>query len=77
MKKILTPRVQHLPISQPDALAKMDETLESSQWSEGVGTGAGAATGAALWIPRAADWFVTLLRTIEDRYTLLPQPGHR
>ncbi|XP_035433109.2 RAD50-interacting protein 1 [Spodoptera frugiperda] len=59
------------------ALAKMDEILESPQWSEGVGSGAGAATGAALWIPRAADWFVTLLRTIEDRYKLLPQPGHR
>uniref|UniRef100_A0A2A4J1C9 RAD50-interacting protein 1 n=1 Tax=Heliothis virescens TaxID=7102 RepID=A0A2A4J1C9_HELVI len=59
------------------ALAKMDESLESSQWSEGVGAGAGAATGSALWIPRAADWFVTLLRTIEDRYALLPQPGHR
>ncbi|KAH9633445.1 hypothetical protein HF086_004159 [Spodoptera exigua] len=38
------------------ALAKMDEILESPQWSEGVGSGAGAATGAALWIPRAADW---------------------
>ncbi|KAJ8728082.1 hypothetical protein PYW08_016467 [Mythimna loreyi] len=59
------------------ALAKMDESLQCPQWCEGVGSGAGAATGSALWIPRAADWFVTLLRTIEDRYKLLPQPGHR
>ncbi|XP_026725040.1 RAD50-interacting protein 1 [Trichoplusia ni] len=69
--------VRWLSVEKKYALAKMDESLGCSQWSEGVGAGAGAATGSALWIPRAADWFVTLLRTIEDRYVLLPQPGHR
>lgn len=55
----------------------MDETLGSSQWEEPVAGGAGAATGALLWVPRGADWFITLLKTIEDRYSALPQPGHR
>ncbi|XP_075973425.1 RAD50 interactor 1 [Anticarsia gemmatalis] len=69
--------VRWLAVEKKYALAKMDESLESSQWCEGVGAGTAAVTGAALWVPRAADWFVTLLRTIEDRYALLPQPGHR
>ena len=60
-----------------DALMKMDETLGSEQWSEPMGAGVGAAVGAALWVPRAADWFIALLKTIQDRYTVLPQLGHR
>lgn len=28
-------------------------------------------------IPQGADWLVSLLQTLHDRYTLLPQPGHR
>lgn len=69
--------VRWLSVEKKYALAKMDESLGSSQWYEGVGSGTSAVKGAALWVPRAADWFVTLLRTIEDRYALLPQPGHR
>lgn len=69
--------VRWLAVEKKYALAKMDESLESPQWCEGVGAGTVAVTGAALWVPQAADWFVTLLRTIEDRYSLLPQPGHR
>lgn len=55
----------------------MDETLGNEQWSEPVAGGTGAAVGALLWVPKGADWFITLLKTIEDRYALLPQPGHR
>ncbi|CAB3253495.1 unnamed protein product [Arctia plantaginis] len=69
--------VRWLSVEKKYALAKMDESLGSPQWCEGVGAGACAVTGAALWVPRAADWFVSLLRTIEDRYAFLPQPGHR
>lgn len=55
----------------------MDETLDSEQWIEAVAAGVGAAVGSVVWVPRGADWFVSLLKTIEDRYTILPQPGHR
>ncbi|GBP33625.1 RAD50-interacting protein 1 [Eumeta japonica] len=60
-----------------DALIKMEESLSNEQWMEAVAGGAGAAVGAVVWVPRGADWFISLLKTIEDRYALLPQPGHR
>ncbi|XP_028043973.1 RAD50-interacting protein 1 [Bombyx mandarina] len=69
--------VRWLAVEKKYALSKMDEILGSDQWTEPVVTGTGVATGAILWVPRAADWFVTLLKTIEDRYAVLPQPGHR
>ncbi|XP_050346271.1 RAD50-interacting protein 1 isoform X2 [Nymphalis io] len=69
--------VRWLSVEKKYALAKMDETLDSSQWAEPVAGGAGAAVGALLWVPRGADWFVSLLKTIEERYAILPQPGHR
>lgn len=55
----------------------MDETLGSEQWSEAVAAGVGSAVGSVLWVPRGADWFIALLKTIEERYAVLPQPGHR
>lgn len=55
----------------------MDEALGSEQWSEPVAAGVSVAVGDVLWIPRSADWFIALLKTIEDRYAMLPQPGHR
>ncbi|XP_030035730.1 RAD50-interacting protein 1 isoform X2 [Manduca sexta] len=69
--------VRWLSVEKKYALAKMDETLGNDQWGEPVAAGVGAASGAVLWVPRAADWFVSLLKTIEDRYAALPQPGHR
>ncbi|XP_047529205.1 RAD50-interacting protein 1 [Vanessa atalanta] len=69
--------VRWLSVEKKYALAKMDETLDSEQWIEPVAGGVGAAVGALLWVPRGADWFVSLLKTIEDRYAILPQPGHR
>ncbi|XP_052740464.1 RAD50-interacting protein 1 [Bicyclus anynana] len=66
-----------LAVEKKYALAKMDETLGSDQWVEPVAAGVGAAVGSVLWVPRGADWFITLLKTIEDRYAMLPQPGHR
>lgn len=55
----------------------MDETLDNEQWIEPVAQGVGAAVGSVVWVPRGADWFIALLKTIEDRYAMLPQPGHR
>lgn len=55
----------------------MDEMLSSNQWTETVAATGGAAVGSVLWVPRGADWFISLLKTIEDRYAVLPQPGHR
>ncbi|KAI5651976.1 RINT-1 / TIP-1 family domain-containing protein [Phthorimaea operculella] len=69
--------IRWLAVEKKYALAKMDETLGSEQWSEPVAAGVGAAVGAAVWVPRAADWLVSLLSTIEQRYSMLPQPGHR
>ncbi|XP_041977913.1 RAD50-interacting protein 1 [Aricia agestis] len=69
--------VQWLAVERKYALAKMDDILDNEQWTEPVAAGVGAAVGALLWVPRGADWFVTLLKTIEDRYAALPQPGHR
>lgn len=72
-----TENLNHTMLLFSDALAKMDETLQSEYWSEPVAAGASAAVGALLWVPRSADWFITLLKTIEERYAMLPQPGHR
>ncbi|XP_045448874.1 RAD50-interacting protein 1 [Melitaea cinxia] len=69
--------VRWLAVEKKYALAKMDEMLDSEQWIEPVAAGVGAAVGSVVWVPRGADWFVSLLKTIEDRYTVLPQPGHR
>ncbi|XP_063825281.1 RAD50-interacting protein 1 [Ostrinia nubilalis] len=69
--------VKWLAVEKKYALAKMDETLSSEQWSEAVAAGIGSAVGAMVWVPRGADWFIALLKTIEDRYVVLPQPGHR
>ncbi|CAH2106494.1 unnamed protein product [Euphydryas editha] len=69
--------VRWLAVEKKYALAKMDETLDSEQWIEAVAAGVGSAVGSVVWVPRGADWFVTLLKTIEDRYSILPQPGHR
>ncbi|CAH0397943.1 unnamed protein product [Chilo suppressalis] len=69
--------VRWLAVEKKYALAKMDETLGSEQWSEAVAAGVGAAVGSVVWVPRGADWFIALLKTIEDRYAMLPQPGHR
>lgn len=55
----------------------MDETLGNEQWMDGVCAGAVVSSRVAGWVPRGADWLVALLRTIEDRYAMLPQPGHR
>ncbi|KAG7302858.1 hypothetical protein JYU34_012841 [Plutella xylostella] len=62
-----------LAVEKKYALAKMDETLGSSEWRSVVCAGGGAAG----WVPRAADWFIALLTTIEERYAVLPRPGHR
>ncbi|KPJ08133.1 RAD50-interacting protein 1 [Papilio machaon] len=69
--------VRWIAVEKKYALAKMDEALESEQWCEPVAAGVSVAVGAALWVPRCADWFIALLKTIEDRYSMLPQPGHR
>ncbi|CAH2037618.1 unnamed protein product, partial [Iphiclides podalirius] len=69
--------VRWLAVEKKYALLKMDEALGSEQWCEPVVSGVGVAVGDVLWVPRAADWFVALLKTIEDRYATLPQPGHR
>ncbi|XP_013168977.1 PREDICTED: RAD50-interacting protein 1 [Papilio xuthus] len=69
--------VRWIAVEKKYALAKMDEALESEQWCEPVAAGVSVAVGAALWVPRSADWFIALLKTIEDRYAMLPQPGHR
>ncbi|XP_049869018.1 RAD50-interacting protein 1 [Pectinophora gossypiella] len=69
--------VRWLTVEKKYALAKMDETLGNEQWSEAVAAGVGSAVGAMVWVPRAADWFIALLITIEERYSMLPQPGHR
>ncbi|XP_034830653.1 RAD50-interacting protein 1 [Maniola hyperantus] len=69
--------VRWLAVEKKYALAKMDETLGNEQWIEAVASGVGAAVGSVVWVPRGADWFIALLKTIEDRYAMLPQPGHR
>ncbi|CAH2246959.1 RAD50-interacting protein 1 [Pararge aegeria] len=69
--------VHWLAVEKKYALAKMDETLGNEQWIEPVAAGVGAAVGSVVWVPRGADWFIALLKTIEDRYSMLPQPGHR
>ncbi|KAM3964419.1 RAD50 interactor 1 [Aphomia sociella] len=69
--------VRWLAVEKKYALAKMDETLDSEQWCEPVAAGVSSAVGTVLWVPRGADWFISLLKTIEDRYAVLPQPGHR
>lgn len=69
--------VRWLAVEKKYALAKMDETLGSEQWCEPVAAGVSSAVGTVLWVPRGADWFIALLKTIEDRYAVLPQPGHR
>ncbi|CAH0719433.1 unnamed protein product, partial [Brenthis ino] len=69
--------VRWLAVEKKYALAKMDETLDNEQWIEAVAAGVGSAVGAVVWVPRGADWFIALLKTIEDRYAMLPQPGHR
>ncbi|KAL4712322.1 hypothetical protein ACJJTC_004084 [Scirpophaga incertulas] len=69
--------VKWLAVEKKYALAKMDEILSSEQWTEPVAAGIEAAVGSLVWVPRGADWFVSLLKTIEDRYAILPQPGHR
>ncbi|XP_032519394.2 RAD50-interacting protein 1 isoform X1 [Danaus plexippus] len=69
--------VRWLAVEKKYALSKMDETLDNSQWIEPVASGVVSAVGSVLWVPRGADWFIALLKTIEDRYAMLPQPGHR
>ncbi|XP_026317786.1 RAD50-interacting protein 1 [Hyposmocoma kahamanoa] len=69
--------VRWLSVEKKYALLKMDETLGSEQWSEAVAAGVGSAVGSVVWVPRGADWFIALLKTIEERYAVLPQPGHR
>ncbi|CAK1547129.1 unnamed protein product [Leptosia nina] len=69
--------VQWLAVEKKYALSKMDEMLDTEQWIEPVVAGVGAAIGSLLWVPRGSDWFISLLKTIEDRYVTLPQPGHR
>ncbi|XP_072932060.1 RAD50-interacting protein 1 isoform X2 [Epargyreus clarus] len=69
--------VRWLAVEKKYALTKMDETLDNDQWIEAVATGVGSAVGCVLWVPRGADWFISLLKTMEDRYFILPQPGHR
>ncbi|CAG9094113.1 unnamed protein product [Plutella xylostella] len=51
----------------------MAAALCGSEWRSVVCAGGGAAG----WVPRAADWFIALLTTIEERYAVLPRPGHR
>lgn len=69
--------VKWLAVEKKYALAKMEEALSSPSWMEPIAAGVGVAVGSALWVPRAADWFATMLKTIEERYALLPQPGHK
>ncbi|XP_013199774.2 RAD50-interacting protein 1 [Amyelois transitella] len=69
--------VRWLAVEKKYALAKMDEMLSNDQWCEPVALGVGSAVGSMLWVPRGADWFIALLKTIEERYAVLPQPGHR
>ncbi|VVC86474.1 unnamed protein product [Leptidea sinapis] len=69
--------VRWLAVEKKYALSKMDEMLDNEQWIEPVGSGVCAAVGSLLWVPRGSDWFVALLKTIEERYAILPQPGHR
>ncbi|XP_053607174.1 RAD50-interacting protein 1 [Plodia interpunctella] len=69
--------VRWLAVEKKYALAKIDEMLSNEQWCESVASGVGSAVGPMLWVPRGADWFIALLKTIEDRYAVLPQPGHR
>ncbi|CAG5031588.1 unnamed protein product [Parnassius apollo] len=69
--------VRWLSVEKKYALSKMDEALGNEQWSEPVAAGVSVAVGSVLWVPRSADWFIALLKTIEDRYAMLPQPGHR
>ncbi|KAI8420838.1 hypothetical protein MSG28_008037 [Choristoneura fumiferana] len=69
--------VRWLAVEKKYALAKLDETLDNEQWSEPIAGGNGSAVGTVIWVPRGADWFIALLKTIEDRYAVLPQPGHR
>jgi hypothetical protein len=54
-----------------DARDKMDRILSSeSAWAEVTGN-------EELKITEAAEAFLTLLHTMTDRYSILPQPGHR
>ncbi|XP_063534070.1 RAD50-interacting protein 1 [Cydia strobilella] len=69
--------VRWLSVEKKYALSKMDETIDTESWIEPVAGGMGSAVGSVLWVPRGADWFMSLLKTIEDRYAVLPQPGHR
>ncbi|CAG4980049.1 unnamed protein product [Colias eurytheme] len=69
--------VRWLAVEKKYALTKMDEMLDTEQWIEPVAAGVGAAVGSLVWVPRGSDWFISLLKTIEDRYATLPQPGHR
>ncbi|XP_045529430.1 RAD50-interacting protein 1 [Pieris brassicae] len=69
--------VRWLAVEKKYALSKMDEMLDNEQWFEPVAAGVGAAVGSFVWVPRGSDWFVALLKTIEERYAILPQPGHR
>ncbi|XP_047513348.1 RAD50-interacting protein 1 isoform X2 [Pieris napi] len=69
--------VRWLAVEKKYALSKMDEMLDNEQWFEPVAAGVGAAVGSYVWVPRGSDWFVALLKTIEERYATLPQPGHR
>ncbi|XP_050673037.1 RAD50-interacting protein 1 isoform X3 [Leptidea sinapis] len=69
--------VRWLAVEKKYALSKMDEMLDNEQWIEPLGSGVCAAVGSLLWVPRGSDWFVALLKTIEERYAILPQPGHR
>ncbi|XP_068631637.1 RAD50-interacting protein 1 [Battus philenor] len=69
--------IRWIAVEKRYALSKMDEALGSEQWSEPVAAGVEVAVGTVLWVPRSADWFIALLKTIEDRYSMLPEPGHR
>lgn len=54
----------------------MEEMLGSDEWMEVVSTGS-VAEPVVGWVPKGADWLTVIIKNLEDRYTLLPQPGHR
>lgn len=59
------------------AIQKIDEMLSNDEWLLPLGGNNVELGDENESIPQGADWLVSLLQTLHDRYSLLPQPGHK
>ncbi|XP_077296724.1 RAD50 interactor 1 [Arctopsyche grandis] len=69
--------IRWLAVEKKFAIQKIDEMLRSDEWLSTLGSKDIELGEEPEGIPQGADWLVSLLQTLHDRYSSLPQPGHR